>query len=48
MLETITVNGAKVNLAGYYAGLTDEAAKDMVEAIYNYAAAALAYKGTQA
>ena len=38
------VNGAEVNLKGYYTGLTDENAKAMVIAIYNYVKAAAEYK----
>lgn len=39
--------GAFVNLAGYYAALTDEPAKAMVVAIYNYAKAAEAYRAIE-
>ena len=44
MVNSIKVNGAEVNLKGYYNGLTDENAKAMVIAIYNYVKAAAEYK----
>ena len=44
MVNSIKVNGAEVNLKGYYTGLTDENAKAMVIAIYNYVKAAAEYK----
>ena len=44
MVNSIKVNGAEVNLKGYYNGLTDDSAKAMVIAIYNYVKAAAEYK----
>ena len=44
MINSIKVNGAEVNLKGYYEALTDDNAKAMVLAIYNYVKAAADYK----
>ena len=43
MINSIKVNGAEVNLKGYYNALTNDNAKAMVLAIYNYVKAAAAY-----